>query len=305
MKPKIAITMGDPAGVGPELIGKLLHAHAHWREQVCVVGMRSWADRLVKETGVACEVTSGVEICEPGQPSIPGALAALDAMSRAAKGCLEGRYRAVVTGPISKHWCQQAGMRQPGQTEFFADQWGGTPTMAFVAPSMRVSLATWHIPLMQVRDALTERCLVRCMDHTVALVRKLGFQRPRIGVCGLNPHAGEEGQIGTEEKEIIHPILQRWRTQHPEVELSGCHPADTLFYRHVSGEFDAVIALYHDQALGPVKTVAFHDAVNVTLGLPHVRTSPDHGTAFGIAGKGQAKPDSLLRALELADKLSG
>lgn len=303
MQGKIALTMGDPAGIGPELIERLLHEQPQWRERVCVIGLCDWVRELEQSLGVEGEATDGPARCDPGKPGILGAKAALEAMERAAAGCREGRFAAVVTGPISKHECRLAGMSQPGQTEFFAEQWGGTPTMAFVAPTLTVSLATWHVPLMELQHWLTPAALERCFFETANLVRRLGIQRPRIGVCGLNPHAGEQGQIGTEEIEWLNPLVQRWQGQHPDVELSGCHPADTLFYRHVSGEFDAVVAMYHDQALAPVKTVAFHDAVNVTLGLPYVRTSPDHGTAFGIAGMGIAQPRSLLCALELAARL--
>ena len=304
MTAKIALTMGDPAGIGPELIERLLHEQPQWREQVCVIGLRGWVSRLEQSLGVSVESTGGPAQCAPGHPDVEGARAALEAMQCAASGCREGRYRAVVTGPISKHECRKAGMTQPGQTEFFAAHWGGEPTMAFVAPTMTVSLATWHVPLMDLPTELTPVTLERCVKHTTELVLRLGVSRPRIGVCGLNPHAGEQGQIGREEVEWINPLIEQLQAKHPGVDLTGCHPADTLFYRHVSGEFDAVVALYHDQALAPVKTVAFHEAVNVTLGLPHVRTSPDHGTAFGIAGKGLARPLSLQRALELADRLS-
>ena len=304
MTAKIAITMGDPAGIGPELIERLLQEQPQWREQVCVIGLRNWVSRLEQSLGVTVESTGGPAQCAPGHPDVEGARAALEAMQRAASGCREGRYRGVVTGPISKHECRKAGMTQPGQTEFFAEQWGGEPTMAFVAPTLTVSLATWHVPLMDLPNWLTPATLERCVRHTAELMLRLGVSRPRIAVCGLNPHAGEQGQIGREEVEWINPLIARLQANLARIELSGCHPADTVFYRHVSGEFDAVVALYHDQALVPVKTVAFHEAVNVTLGLPHVRTSPDHGTAFGIAGKGVARPLSLQRALELADRLT-
>lgn len=305
MSEKIAVTMGDPAGIGPELIEQVVSRLPEWRSKICVIGVKDWVDGLHSQFGVDVESTDegATELC-PGSPSVEGAVSALDALNRAATGCVEGRYAAVVTGPISKHWCQKAGMTQPGQTEFFADHWKGQPTMAFVASKMVVSLATWHIPLMDVKSALTKDTLARTLDHTADLLKRLGFEHPRIAVCGLNPHAGEQGQIGREEMEIIEPLMEEWQSANTDVILSGCHPADTVFYRHLQGEFDGVVALYHDQALGPVKTVAFHDAVNVSLGLAHVRTSPDHGTAFNIAGQGIAKPESLLRALELADRLS-
>jgi 4-hydroxythreonine-4-phosphate dehydrogenase len=303
MTARIALTMGDPGGIGPEVIEQVLATAPEWREQVCVIGVPQWVEGLGRRFGVHVEATSGLERLQPGVSTREGAAAALEAMGCAAKGCRDGRYGAVVTGPISKHACQQVGMTQAGQTEFFAEQWGGMPTMAFVGCGMVVSLATWHIPLMEVKAALTPEALERTVRHTVDLARKLGVSRPRIAVCGLNPHAGEHGQIGTEERDQLNPVLATLRTSQPGIELSDCLPADTVFYRHLQGEFDAVVALYHDQALGPVKTVAFHDAVNVTCGLPFVRTSPDHGTAFGIAGKGMARCDSMMRALELARRL--
>lgn len=299
----IAITMGDPSGVGPELVARILEAFPEWRKQVCVIGAESWASDLCQRYGVDYAVAAGVKVCDPGNPSVAGAATALEAMKIAATGCVEGRYSSVVTGPISKYWCQQAGMQHPGQTEFFAEQWGGKPTMAFVANNMVVSLATWHIPLMSVASVLTKTVLFRCLDHTAGLLKQLGFSIPKIGVCGLNPHAGEEGQIGREELETLNPFLKEWRIANSGTVVSDCLPADTLFYRHLTGEFDGVVALYHDQALGPVKTVAFHDAVNVTWGLPFVRTSPDHGTAFDIAGRGLAKTGSMLSAMKLAAKL--
>ena len=304
MSRKIAVTMGDPAGIGPELIERVLETQPDWREKLCIIGVDPWVNRLQQIYGVEGQsIQTGVSAMEPGQPSVEGARAALEALDCAAVGCEEGRFSAVVTAPISKHWCQKAGMTQPGQTEFFADRWKGEPTMAFVASNLVVSLATWHIPLMEVKSALTRECLFRTFSHTADLLIRLGFERPKLAICGLNPHAGEQGQIGREELELIQPLMDEWRKSRADVELSGCHPSDTVFYRHLSGEFDGVVALYHDQALGPVKTVAFHDAVNVTLGLRHVRTSPDHGTAYNIAGKGIAKPDSMLRALELAARL--
>lgn len=306
MSQKIAVTIGDPAGIGPELIEQVVSRQPEWCSKICVIGVEQWVDRLHSDYGVDVESTKqGSKQLAPGSPSVEGARAALDALARAATGCVEGRYGAVVTGPISKHWCQKAGMTQPGQTEFFAHHWKGQPTMAFVASKMVVSLATWHIPLMEVKAALTRETMVRTLDHTADLLKRLGIPTPRLAVCGLNPHAGEQGQIGREELEIIEPMMNEWQSVNSDVTLSGCHPADTVFFRHLQGEFDGVVALYHDQALGPVKTVAFHDAVNVSLGLSYVRTSPDHGTAFNIAGKGIAKPESFLRALELADRLSG
>jgi 4-hydroxythreonine-4-phosphate dehydrogenase len=298
---RLALTMGDPAGIGYEVIEAAFREKPALVEEVVVIGYSKWITRLEDQFGMECMPIPTVSDIILGKPSIEGAANALEAMRVAAKGCEKRVFSGVVTGPISKDWCQQAGMKHPGQTEYFASHWSGEPTMAFVSKQMIVSLVTWHIPLMSVWNALTSETVSRALSNTIVLLERMGHSHPRIGVCGLNPHAGEMGRIGKEEVEFLNPLIDTLKSD--AIELSGCHPADTLFYRHISGEFDAVIALYHDQALAPLKTIAFHDAVNVTLGLSHVRTSPDHGTAYGIAGKGLARPDSLISAIELALKL--
>ena len=293
--------MGDPAGVGYEIIEGAIREKPELIDELVVIGYSTWVDQLRKKykiEGVPLSAPSKIKL---GEPTVEGGSNALQAMQVAADGCQDGTFSGVVTGPISKYWCQRAGLKYPGQTEFFASQWKGEPTMAFVAEQMIVSLVTWHIPLMDVWKELTSEAITRALTNTVALLKKLGHEHPRIGVCGFNPHAGEMGHIGSEETEVLNPLIKT--LQSDAYELSGCHPSDTLFYRHISGEFDGVIALYHDQALGPLKTVAFHNAVNVTLGLDHIRTSPDHGTAYGIAGAKIARPDSLISAIELAMKL--
>ncbi len=174
--------------------------------------------------------------------------------------------------------------------------------MAFVGRQLRAVLATWHIPLRAVSDALSAETLERAVHRAYSLATALGSEAPRIGVCGLNPHAGEGGLLGDEEKTVLDPALDRLRKEIPG--LSACLPGDTVFHRQVKGEFDVVVAAYHDQALAAVKTLEFDAAVNVTLGLPYVRTSPDHGTAFGIAGQGRADAGSMVEALLLADRLS-
>ena len=223
-------------------------------------------------------------------------------MQASARGCLDGSYRGVVTGPVSKYWLRQIGFTYPGQTEFFATTWGGEPTMAFVGRELKVVLATWHIPLREVSDALTPIALERAVRRAHALACAYGVAQPRIGVCGLNPHAGEAGILGEEERDVLDPALDRLRAEFPG--LSKCLPGDTVFFRQRRGEFDVVIAAYHDQGLAAVKTLEFDAAVNVTLGLPHVRTSPDHGTAYDLAGKGVASCDSFLAALKVARQLT-
>ncbi len=298
------MTCGDPSGVGPEVIAAALRENSALAENVVLIGSQAWAEPLADSLGAQFQ-TVGAEdfITNPGEPTVEGAALALAAMEAAAEGCREGRYRAVATGPVSKEWLQSVGFRHPGQTEFFAAAWGGDPTMAFVGRQLRAVLATWHIPLRAVPDALSAETLERAVRRAFDLAAALGSEAPRIGVCGLNPHAGEGGLLGDEEKAVLDPVLDRLREEIPG--LSRCLPGDTVFHRQVRGDFDVVVAAYHDQALAAVKTLEFDSAVNVTLGLPHVRTSPDHGTAFGIAGQGRADSGSMVEALLLADRLSG
>jgi 4-hydroxythreonine-4-phosphate dehydrogenase len=237
-----------------------------------------------------------------GEPSRQGAQVAVAALQVAARGCVAGRFRAVVSGPVSKHWLQQVGFNYPGQTEFFAAEWGGEPTMGFVGNELRIVLATWHIPLREVADALTAECFERAVRRADALAKSFGVEVPRIGVCGLNPHAGEGGILGVEERDVLDPTLDRLREEMPG--LSRCLPGDTVFFRQRRGEFDVVVSAYHDQGLAAVKTLEFDAAVNVTLGLPYLRTSPDHGTAFDIAGQGLADSSSFTAALSVARQLT-
>ncbi|MBC2596459.1 4-hydroxythreonine-4-phosphate dehydrogenase PdxA [Ruficoccus amylovorans] len=295
----IAITCGDPAGVGPEIVAKIFKEHPELREKVCPVGPASWLSTL--DYAQAKEVGEPGFRADPGKPSVEGAVVALEALDEAAYGCRQGRYSAVVTGPVSKAWMSQAGGTWPGQTEFFAERWYGEPTMAFAGGKLTVVLATWHVPLMEVMNHLTRESVERAVKNADRLARKLGASTPRIGVCGLNPHAGEGGLIGYEEQGQLDPMLDVLRETYPG--LSKCEPGDTLFHRQLQGEFDVIIAMYHDQGLAPLKAVDFDRAVNITLGLPFVRTSPDHGTAFGIAGQGKADAGSFLRAIELAGVL--
>ncbi len=298
----IAIPCGDPAGVGPEVVEAALK-ELDGKFEVVVISEKSMAAQF--DIPGVCEVIpvpSGAEEVVTGEPSESAARVAWECMEHAAKGCLEGKYRAVVTGPVSKYWLQRLGYPYPGQTEFFAARWGGVPTMAFYSETLKVSLVTWHVPFREVPEHLTEANLKRAIRNTVDWLQRLGVDLPRIGICGLNPHAGENGLLGSEEQDVLNLVIQSVRGE--GFSLSDCLPADTLFYRHSQGDFDAVIAMYHDQGLAPLKLVAFHDAVNVTLGLPYIRTSPDHGTAYEIAGRGKAKPGSMLSAILLADRLS-
>jgi 4-hydroxythreonine-4-phosphate dehydrogenase len=300
MPGRLALTCGDPAGVGPEIIATWLAAHPAEAEGVAVVGPARWLATL---DTAAQKVAVGLEefVATPGRPSGEGALVAWAAMELAAAGCLSGEFCGVVTGPVSKAELARIGYAFPGQTEFFAARWGGEPVMAFCGGKLRVVLATWHIPLCEVAQQLGPQLLRRSIAAADTLARADGIKRPRIGVCGLNPHAGEGGLIGEEERDFINPALEKIRADFSG--LSLCEPGDTLFGRALRGEFDVVVALYHDQGLAPLKVIDFDEAVNVTLGLPFVRTSPDHGTAFGLAGKGTARGTSFANAVTVARRL--
>jgi 4-hydroxythreonine-4-phosphate dehydrogenase len=297
---KLAITCGDPAGVGPEIIAAWLAAHQAEAGEAAVIGPARWLETL---DTAAERIAVGLEefTATPGQPSGEGALVAWAAMERAAGGCKRGEFSGVVTGPVSKAELARIGYSFPGQTEFFAARWGGDPVMAFCGGRLRVVLATWHVPLYEVARWLGPHLLHRTIAAADRLCRAEGVAAPRIGVCGLNPHAGEGGLIGYEERDFLDPALDHLRAEFPG--LSRCEPGDTLFARALRGEFDVVVALYHDQGLAPLKVIDFDEAVNVTLGLPHVRTSPDHGTAFGIAGKGIARATSFANAVTVARRL--
>ncbi len=298
--PKIAITCGDPSGVGPEIVSSWLkHQSVLPADDVVLIGYDHWI-RQNRPSSRAEVIPVGDPdfVPRPGDPTPEGAGIAAQALEAAAQAAESGQVDAVVTCPVSKKWMQEAGFYYPGQTEFFAERWAGEPTMAFAGDRMRVALVTWHIPFREVPQYINLPELERTIRHTATFLGKLGLRQPRIGVCGLNPHAGEEGILGSEEYDVINPALNSLRPEFPG--LSTCQPADTVFFRHLNGEFDVVVALYHDQGLGPLKTVDFETAVNLTLGLRHVRTSPDHGTAFDLAGKGKAQTTSFARAVDYA-----
>lgn len=297
--PKIAITCGDPAGIGPEIIKDWWDKHEAKRKNIVIIGPKNWLDSFdgAEKSQLVSVDNPNFELT-PGNPSKESSQIAIEALKLAATG----NYQTVVTGPINKEWAQKGGFKYPGQTEFFAATWGGDPVMGFVGKRMIVTLATWHIPFTEVPNKLNPEVLLRTIQETDKLLRLLGKPTQRIGVCGLNPHAGEAGLLGYEEQEWIDPFLDEARKTLPG--LSTTLSADTAFYRHLQGEFDAIIALYHDQGLAPLKTIEFDSAVNVTLGLSKIRTSPDHGTAYAIAGKGIANSNSLSRAIDLAENLS-
>lgn len=287
---RIAVTVGDPAGIGPEVVGMALGSPD--LDRSCLF-------EIVGPSGPV----------QPGHPTIKGAKAAFEALEAAASGLLEGRYAAVVTGPIHKARMREVGFHFPGQTEFFAQRSQTTDyTMCLTGGPLTVALVTAHVPYREVPENLSPRAILRTglqLADFVAL-RTRQTERagaPRIAVAGLNPHAGEEGLLGGEEVALIAPCVQQLNADGRAV-FSGPWSPDTVFYRAAQGEFDGVVCMYHDQGLIPLKLFAFHEGVNVTLGLPFPRTSPDHGTAFEIAGQGKAHPGSMLAALNLAAELA-
>ena len=305
---KLAFTCGDPAGVGPEIIAAWLSKQGAAAKDIAVIGPLGWLatlDTPAEKIAVGLEDFSAT----PGQPTGAGALVAWAAMERAAAGCLSGEFSGVVTGPVSKARLAAIGYEFPGQTEFFSARGGGEPVMAFCGGRLQVVLATWHVPLSAVAPLLELKLLRRTVAAADQLARIFSpgsggsspGSVPRIGVCGLNPHAGEGGLLGTEERDFLNPALTALRQEFPG--LSLCQPGDTLFARALRGEFDVIIALYHDQGLAPLKVIDFDEAVNVTLGLPFIRTSPDHGTAFSLAGRGQASDRSFTNAVSVAQCL--
>jgi len=292
---KLVLTCGDPAGVGPEIVHRFILEHPEQRAELLVAGPPVWLSTLEGVTGIP--VGPDDYLGKPGEPDQVGARVAWEALEAAANACLDGRATGVVTAPISKAAMQAVGFRWPGHTEFFADRWPGTPVMAFSGPSLKVSLATWHIPLGEVIPALEKDTgrIFRAVEALHDYLVGQGKETPKIGLCGLNPHAGEGGMLGREESGWLQPVVQSLAERFPG--FSGPWPADTVFWRARKGDFDGVVSLYHDQGLIAVKTLEMDEAVNLTLGLKFIRTSPDHGTAFDIAGRGVADGRSFSRAV--------
>lgn len=309
LSPTLALTAGDPTGIGPEVIFKALPgaATAHPGVRFVVFGpVAACAAAAERFAGGDLEALRVTLVPTPGAERTAGA--ALLALEAAAHACLAGDCDALVTGPVSKEASLRAGVKFTGQTEYLADLAGTSEvTMLLLGPDdrgrwLRVALATTHLPLRQVADALEPAAITRAIRHASEACRRLGLPRRRVGVCGLNPHAGEGGLLGDEELRLIAPAIALAREAGAEV--AGPLPADTLFHQALRGDFDAVVAMYHDQGLAPLKMIAFDCGVNWTLGLPFPRTSPDHGTAFDIAGRGVANPSSMRAAMDLAVKLA-
>jgi 4-hydroxythreonine-4-phosphate dehydrogenase len=300
--------MGDPAGIGPEVaLRACLRPDLRRCARFVLVGdaavFASTAGRLRLRgaSRLAVEEISalGARDRRPGKPAAAGAEAAYRAIERAVELVQRGEADAIVTAPVSKRAIQSLGYDFPGHTERIARLAGAEVRMMMAGKSLRVVLVTTHIRLRDVPAALTVEKVVRTAEIARAgLRRHFGARRPRLALAGLNPHAGEGGSFGDEESRILAPAIEEARKR--GIVLDGPHPPDTVFWRARGGEFDAVISLYHDQGLIPFKLLHFHDGVNVTLGLPFPRTSPDHGTAYDIAGRGTADASSMVAAVRLA-----
>jgi 4-hydroxythreonine-4-phosphate dehydrogenase len=326
-KPPLAMTMGDPAGIGPEL------ALAAWRAStpsapffvlaapavLVAAARRVGFEAPIIETdpaAAAAHFAKGVPVvplahaveAEPGRPSAGAAAATIESIARAVDAVHRGQARAVVTNPIAKAVLYEAGFRYPGHTEYLGElalAWGAPafPVMMIWSNVLAVVPVTIHIPLAEAPQALTAELIhktARVVDRDMRA--RFGLARPRLAFAGLNPHAGEGGAIGREEIAIIAPAIKALRAE--GIDAVGPLPADTMVHPKARARYDVALTMYHDQGLIPAKALAFDEGVNVTLGLPFVRTSPDHGTAFDIAGKGLANPASLIAAVRLADRLT-
>ena len=331
MDSPLALTLGEPAGIGPDI------TFAAWRRRK-ELGLPPFyiladpgflarrASRIAPDVPISVVeppgansafetalpvVDIGVEVgAEPGHPDQSSAPAVLAAIRRGVADVAAGRARAIVTNPIAKNVLYRSGFTEPGHTEYLAKlatQQSGVaarPVMMLWSPELAVVPVTIHLPLRQVVEALTSDLIVQTGQIVARdLTARFRIARPRLAVAGLNPHAGEQGTLGDEDVTVVRPAVERLKAQ--GVDARGPLAADSLFHQAARLTYDVVLAMYHDQALIPIKTLAFDHAVNVTLGLPFVRTSPDHGTAFDIAGTGRADPGSLIAALTLAARLAG
>jgi 4-phospho-D-threonate 3-dehydrogenase / 4-phospho-D-erythronate 3-dehydrogenase len=326
-KPRVGITTGDPSGIGPEIVLKAVaNGDVRSASVPVIIGPAGELRRQARKLRLQCDYTSvsegelaSLSSDEPviyetlgperpvewGRISAAAGRAAIESIEAAAALCLDHALDAMTTAPINKEALRLAGSPFPGHTEMLASLCGaGESLMCFFAGDLRVFLLTIHLSLADAITAITKDRVANAIVLADRELRRFGIARPRIAVAGLNPHAGENGLFGSEETREIAPAIEECRANH-NIDVSGPFPADTLFVRAARGEFDAVAACYHDQGLIPVKCLAFGKAVNVTLGLPIIRTSVDHGTAFDIAGRGVADPGSLIEAILLAARLVG
>src|SRR5690242_9272803 len=325
----LALTLGEPAGIGPDI------ALLAWlrRDELklppfYLLGDRAFLERRAKALGLDVPIADGVPgraraafstalpvvsighaiSAQPGRPDASSAPAAIAAIRQAVADVDAGRASAIVTNPIAKSVLYGAGFRHPGHTEFLAelaarDGKAPQPVMMLWSPTLAVVPVTIHVSLREaIAQLSTELIISTARIAADGLKRSFGLARPRLALSGLNPHAGEDGSLGTEDQAIVAPAIDHLRRE--GIDARGPLPADTMFHEAARKTYDCAVCMYHDQALIPIKTLAFDEGVNVTLGLPFVRTSPDHGTAFDIAGTGRANPASLIAALQLAQRLS-
>lgn len=316
----LAVSMGDPAGIGPEIIGKAWEARK--KQKLPVFFAVGDVDSFAKHwTGLTQRIDDPADAkhvfgnalpvfhvhkCDsviPGQPDLDGAHCAYQSLELSIGFARAGSAAAVVTGPVSKTQLYAVGFTHPGQTEFIAERCGvakNNAVMMLAGPDLRVVPMTTHLPIIEVSNNLDGRLIRQRIRATVkGLQRNFAIPKPRIAIAGFNPHAGENGNMGREEIDIFLPAIEQIRKE--GFDIIGPLPADTMFHAEARSHYDAALCAYHDQALIPLKTLYFHEAVNMTLGLPIVRTSPDHGTAFGIAGKNLANPGSMIAAIKMAE----
>ncbi|MCF8707057.1 4-hydroxythreonine-4-phosphate dehydrogenase PdxA [Rhizorhapis sp. SPR117] len=314
-----AVSLGDPAGIGPEIVAKaweLRHERAlpHffavgdvaslsavWDGPIARIEEPANASAAFNDALPCLHIDDGGPVV-PGQPSYEGARCSLQSLELSAGLARSGSAGAIVTAPVSKKQLYSVGFTHPGQTEFIAERCGiarSNAVMMLVGPSLRVVPITTHMPFKNVVGALTIE-LIKARVHAAVkgLQKNFAIPTPRVAIAGLNPHAGEGGELGMEEITIIIPAVEQLRAE--GIDIVGPLSADSMFHARARAEYDVALCMYHDQALIPVKTLHFDEGVNMTLGLPIVRTSPDHGTAFGIAGKGQANPGAMIAAIEVA-----
>ncbi|MES2001802.1 MAG: 4-hydroxythreonine-4-phosphate dehydrogenase PdxA [Pseudomonadota bacterium] len=320
----IAVSLGDPAGIGPEVIAKCWDNRADfglptfvavgdpralaavWDGPVEIITELGESERVF-DYGLPLMQLAAAQADTPGHPSVAGAHCSLDSLELAVGLARSGSAAAVVTGPVSKEQLYEIGFQHPGQTEFVAERCGISPgnvAMMLAGPTLRTVPVTTHVPLRQVASVLTS-ALIESRGRAAlrGLQRNFGIPEPRLAVSGFNPHSGEGGRLGLEEQELIEPaiaalIAEGWR-------VTGPHPADTLFHTRARANYDAALCMYHDQALIPIKALHWEEAVNVTLGLPIIRTAPDHGTAFDIAGQDKADPRPFAAAIRMAAQSAG
>jgi len=316
----LAVSVGDPAGIGPEIIGKAWEARRerslppffaigdigsfapHWGGPVVKIDDPADTAKYFDEALPVIHLHKCISVV-PGTPDLDGAHCAYQALEMAIGFARTGNAAALVTGPVSKVQLYAVGFTHPGQTEFIAERCGvakNNAVMMLAGPDLRVVPMTTHIPLASVADKLDGRLIRQRLRATAkGLKRNFGIANPRLAVAGFNPHAGEAGNMGREEIDIFIPAIEQIREE--GLNVIGPLSADTMFHAEARTHYDAALCAYHDQALIPLKTLYFHDAVNITLGLPVIRTSPDHGTAFGIAGHNIAMPNSMIAAIKMAE----